>query len=56
VTFLLSEKGDAAVKEAQYVMLPAATKTAIKAHTDKEETGTKFHSFKPGDKLADLYK
>ncbi len=56
VQYLMSEKGDGAVKEAKYVILPPETRAAIKAHVDAQETGSKFGKFKPGDKMGDLYK
>lgn len=56
VEWLLGDKGDEAVKDAKYVVLPAETKAAIKAYVDKGTTGTKFADFKPGTKLIDVYK
>lgn len=55
VAFALGEKGQSAVAENSFVKLPEDVLSAVKAHVEAGEAGTKMKDFKPGMKLSERY-
>ncbi len=55
VEFALGEKGNKAVTDSSYVLLPKDLHDLILKHVSDEKTGTLFATVAPGTKLADLY-
>jgi len=55
VQFALGDKGNQAVTESSYVLLPKDLHELILKHVSDEKTGTLFSKVTPGTKLTDLY-
>ncbi len=55
VEFALGDKGNQAVTDSSYVLLPKDLHELILKHVGTEKTGTLFSTVAPGTKLSDLY-
>ena len=55
VQFALGDKGNKAVTDSSYVLLPKELHELIVKHVGDEKTGTLFANVAPGTKLTDLY-
>jgi len=55
VQFALGQKGNQAVKESSYVLLPKDLHHLVVQHVNREKTGTLFANVAPGTRLSDLY-